>query len=66
MEQADPRTHRTPVRLAFADYVNRFKAGDRAPSSPVGAKMLTRADLALDVPDDPVPGRYWSHDRRDL
>jgi hypothetical protein len=30
--------------------MNRFIAGDRAPSSPEGAKMLTRADPALDHP----------------
>ncbi len=33
MEQTDPRTGRTPARLAFADHMNRFVAGDRAPSS---------------------------------
>jgi len=47
MEQTD---RRTPARLAFADHMNRFIAGDRAPSSPEGAKMLTRADPALDRP----------------
>src|SRR5208337_5159197 len=47
---SDLRTRRTPVRLAFADHVNRFVAGDRAPSSPEGAKMLTRTDTALDRP----------------
>src|ERR1700736_2559994 len=30
--------------------MNRFIAGDRAPSSPEGAKMLTRADPTLDRP----------------
>src|SRR5260370_32355709 len=30
--------------------MNRFIAGDRTPSSPEGAKMLTRADTALDRP----------------
>ena len=30
MEQTDLRTHRTPARLAFADHMNRFIAGDRA------------------------------------
>src|SRR5271166_6863474 len=50
MEQIDLRTHRTPARLAFADHMNRFVAGDRAPSSPEGAKMLTRSDPALDRP----------------
>jgi hypothetical protein len=41
---------RTPARLAFADQMNRFIAGDRAPSSPEGAKMLPRADPTLDRP----------------
>src|SRR5271166_4283781 len=50
MEQTDLRTHRTPARLAFANHVNRFIAGDRAPSSPEGAKMLTRVDTAFDRP----------------
>src|SRR5208282_6201744 len=50
MEQTDLRTHRTPARLAFADHINRFIAGDGAPSSPEGAKMLTRADPTLDCP----------------
>jgi hypothetical protein len=50
MEQTNLRTHRTPARLAFADHMNRFIAGDRAPSSPEGAKMLTGADPALDGP----------------
>jgi len=31
-------------------HMNRFIAGDRAPNSPEGAKMLTRADPALDRP----------------
>src|ERR1700686_2150232 len=30
--------------------MNRFIAGDRAPSSPEGTKMLTRADPTLDRP----------------
>src|SRR5271165_3541074 len=30
--------------------MNRFVAGDRAPSCPEGAKMLTRADPTLDRP----------------
>jgi hypothetical protein len=47
MEQTDLHAHRTPARLAFADHMNRFIAGDRASSSPEGAKMLTRADPAL-------------------
>jgi hypothetical protein len=50
MEQTDLRTHRTPARLAFADHVHGLVAGDRAPSSPEGAEMLTGADPALDGP----------------
>ena len=50
VQQTDLRTRRSPVRLAFADYMNRFIAGDRAPSSPEGAKMLTHADPTLDRP----------------
>src|SRR4029077_8319577 len=37
---------RAPVRLAFANHMD--VAGDRAPSSPEGAKILTRAAPALD------------------
>ena len=48
MEQTDLRTHRTPARLGFADQMNRFIAGDRAPSSPEGAEMLTGVDPPLD------------------
>jgi hypothetical protein len=44
------RTSRTPARLAFANHMNRFIAGDRAPSSPEakGEKPLMRLvyDLA--------------------
>jgi hypothetical protein len=50
MEQTDLDTCRTPARLAFADHVNRLVTGDRAPSSPEGAKMLTRVDPTLDRP----------------
>jgi hypothetical protein len=32
--QTDFRTRRAPVRLAFANHMNRFVAGDRTPSSP--------------------------------
>jgi hypothetical protein len=48
MEQTDLRTHRTAARLAFADHMNRLIAGDRAPSSPEGAGMLTGVDPPLD------------------
>ena len=34
MEQTDLRRRRTSVRLAFANHMDRFVAGDRAPSSP--------------------------------
>src|SRR5271165_4724893 len=50
MEQTDLRTRRTAARLAFADHMNRFIAGERAPSSPEGAKMLACAYPALDRP----------------
>jgi hypothetical protein len=50
MEQTDLHTCRTPARLAFADHVNRLVTGNRAPSAPEGAKMLTRADPLLDRP----------------
>jgi len=50
MEQTDLGTHRTPARLAFADHMNRFIAGNCAPSTPEGAKMLSRADQALNRP----------------
>ena len=50
MEQTELHTCRTPARLVFADHVNRLIADDRAPSSPEGAKMLTRVDPAFDGP----------------
>jgi hypothetical protein len=34
MEQTDPRTGRTPARLAFADHLDYLVAGQRAPGSP--------------------------------
>jgi hypothetical protein len=34
VQQSDPRTRRTPARLAFADHMHRLVAGDRTPSSP--------------------------------
>jgi hypothetical protein len=37
----------TAARLAFADHMNRFVAGDRTPSSPKRTKMLACAHLAL-------------------
>src|SRR6202171_5307189 len=48
MEQTDFRTRRTPVRLAFADHMNRFIAGDSAPRTPERAEVLTRVDPTLD------------------
>src|SRR6476620_9825017 len=50
VEQTDFRARRTSIRLAFAEHMNCFVTGDRAPSSPERAKMLTRADPALDRP----------------
>ena len=34
IKETDLRTRRTPARLAFADHMNRFIAGDRTPGSP--------------------------------
>src|ERR1700757_5395387 len=48
MEQTYPHARRTPACLAFADHMNRFIAGDLAPSSPEGAEMLTGVDPPLD------------------
>ncbi len=50
MEQSDPRRRRTSARLAFADHVDYLVAGDRAPSSPEGAEMLTGVAPSLDGP----------------
>ena len=50
MEQTDLHTCRTPGRLAFADHMNRFIAGDRTPGSPEGTKMLACAHPAFDGP----------------
>src|SRR5260370_8795583 len=50
MEKTAPRRQRASVRLAFADHMDRFVAGDRAPSSPERAKMLACAYPALDRP----------------
>ena len=47
VNKTDLRTRRTPVRLAFANHMNRFVAGDRAPSSPEGAKMLAGTQRRL-------------------
>ena len=40
----------TAARLAFADHMNRFVAGDRTPSSPERTKMLACAHPAFDGP----------------
>jgi hypothetical protein len=50
MHQTGLGAHRTPACLAFTDYMNRFIAGDGAPSFPEGAEMLARVDPALDGP----------------
>jgi hypothetical protein len=50
VKQTDFRARRTSIRWAFADHMNCFVTGDRAPSSPEGSKMLTRAAAALDRP----------------
>ena len=46
----DLRTRRTPVRLAFANYMNRFVTGDGAPRTPERVEMLARVDPTLDRP----------------
>jgi hypothetical protein len=43
-------TRRTLARLAFANYMDRLVAGDRAPGSPEGAKMLACAYPSFDRP----------------
>ena len=50
VEQTDFRARRTSIRLAFAEHMNCFVTGDRAPSSPERAKMLACAYPALDRP----------------
>jgi hypothetical protein len=58
------RSRGTPVRLAFANHMNRFVAGDRAPSSPEGAKMLAWTHPAFDGPvillQDVIEVLHWS------
>jgi hypothetical protein len=46
MEHTDLRT---PVRLAFANHMNRFVTGDGAPSSPEWTKMLACAHPAFEL-----------------
>jgi hypothetical protein len=50
MKQTNLHTHRNVARLPLADHMNRFIAGDRAPCSPEGAKMLAYANPAFDDP----------------
>ena len=48
VQQTHLDAHRTPPRLAFADHMNRFVAGDCAPGAPKRTEMLTRVDPLLD------------------
>ena len=50
MKQTNLHTHRTVARLPLADHMNRFIAGNRAPCSPEGAKMLACANPTFDGP----------------
>src|SRR5262249_30726467 len=50
MEHTHLRTRRTSPRLAFANHMNGLVTSDCTPGSPEGAKMLTRADPALNRP----------------
>ena len=50
MKQTNLRTHRIVARLPLADHMNRFIAGDRAPCSPEGAKMLACVNSTFDGP----------------
>jgi hypothetical protein len=50
MKQANLRTQRTVARLPLADHMNRFIAGDRAPCSPEGSKMLACVNPTFDDP----------------
>src|ERR1700759_5222591 len=50
VDSTDLRTRRTPVRLAFANHMNRFVTGDGAPRTPERAEMLARVDPTLDRP----------------
>ena len=43
MELTDFRACRTPARLAFANHMDSYIAGDRAPGGPIRSKMLARA-----------------------
>ena len=50
MEQTNLRRRRTSARLAFADHVDRFVAGQRSPGSPKRTKTLTGVNPSLDGP----------------
>ena len=64
VKQTDLRTRRTPARLAFADHMNCFLAGDRTPGGPKGPEMLARLDPAFDSPmilfQDVIEVPHWS------
>ena len=47
MQQADLRPRCAPASLAFANYMDRLVAGDRAPSGPKRSEVLTRVDPSL-------------------
>src|SRR5215469_11223689 len=50
MEQTNLRRRRTSARLAFADHVDRFLAGQRSPGSPKRTKTLIGVNPSLDGP----------------
>ena len=50
MKRTILRTRRAPACLPLADHMNRFIAGNRAPCSPEGAKMLACANPTFDGP----------------
>jgi hypothetical protein len=50
VQHTDLRPCRAPVRLAPANHMDRFVAGDCAPSSPEGAKILACTHPAFDGP----------------
>jgi hypothetical protein len=69
MQRRNAAVRRTPKGLAFADHVNRFVTGQRAPSGPKGTEVLAGFDPPLDgavilfhqivkVTSDPVPAVF--------
>src|SRR3954466_15380524 len=50
MQRRDAARRRTPKRLAFAEHVNRFVAGQGTPSRPERPKVLARLHPPLDGP----------------